>query len=114
MIRMTALKGEFKMAVVTVTTENFEAEVIQSDKPVIVDFWADWCGPCKRLSPAVEELSEETSEIKLCKVNVDEQPDLASRFQIMSIPTLISFKNGNIYKTSVGLITKHAILELAK
>lgn len=114
MIRMTALKGEFKMAVVTVTTENFEAEVIQSDKPVIVDFWADWCGSCKRLSPAVEELSEETSEIKLCKVNVDEQPDLASRFQIMSIPTLISFKNGNIYKTSVGLIPKHAILELAK
>lgn len=102
------------MAVVTITTENFETEVMQSDKPVIIDFWADWCGPCKRLSPAVDELSEQTSEIKMCKVNVDEQPELASRFQIMSIPTLISFKNGNIYKTSIGLIPKNAILDLVK
>ncbi len=100
------------MAVITVTAENFESEVIQSEKPVIVDFWADWCGPCKRLSPAVEELSEQTQEVKLCKVNVDEQPELASRFQIMSIPTLISFKDGKQHKTSVGLIAKNKILSL--
>lgn len=102
------------MAVVTITTENFETEVIKSDKPVIVDFWADWCGPCKRLSPAVEELSNETEEVKLCKVNVDEQPELASRFRVMSIPTLIAFKNGNVCNTSVGLIPKNAILNLIK
>ena len=70
------------MAVVTITTENFETEVMQSDKPVIIDFWADWCGPCKRLSPAVDELSEQTSEIKMCKVNVDEQPELALKTAI--------------------------------
>ena len=97
-----------------VNIKNFAQEVKQSEIPVLVDFYADWCGPCKRLSPAVDELSEQTSEIKMCKVNVDEQPELVSRFQIMSIPTLISFKNGNIYKTSVGLIPKNAILDLVK
>lgn len=102
------------MAVVTITTENFENEVTKSEKPVIIDFWADWCGPCKRLSPAVDALSKETDEVKLCKVNIDEQPDLASRFQIMSIPTLVAFKNGKVYNTSVGLIPKNAILELIK
>ncbi len=102
------------MAVITITTENFETEVIQSDKPVIVDFWADWCGPCKRLSPAIEELSAETEAVKLCKVNVDEQPQLASRFGVMSIPTLIAFKGGKVSNTSVGLIPKNAILDLVK
>ncbi|MCI9124797.1 MAG: thioredoxin [Eubacterium sp.] len=102
------------MAVVTITMENFETEVLKSDQPVIVDFWADWCGPCKRLSPAVEELSNETSSVKIGKVNVDEQPELASKFQVMSIPTLIAFKNGKVYNTSVGLIPKNAILDLVK
>ena len=102
------------MAVITITSKNFETEVVQSDKPVILDFWADWCGPCKRLSPAVDELAEQTSDIKFGKVNVDEQQELASRFQIMSIPTLISFQNGNVYKTSVGLVPKNAILDLVK
>lgn len=100
------------MAVITVTAENFEAEVIHADKPVIIDFWADWCVPCKRLSPAVEEVAKETTQVKVCKVNVDEQPQLASRFRIMSIPTLVSFKNGSMYKTSVGLVAKSAILDL--
>lgn len=102
------------MAVITITTENFETEVTNSDKPVIIDFWADWCGPCKRLSPAVEALSNETTEVKVCKINIDEQPELASRFHIMSIPTLIAFKNGTVYNTSVGLIPKSAILDLIK
>lgn len=102
------------MEVITITAENFETEVIQSDKPVIVDFWADWCGPCKRLSPAVDQLAEQTPEIKFGKVNVDEQQELASRFQIMSIPTLISFQKGKVHKTSVGLISQNAILDLAK
>ena len=102
------------MAVTIITSENFESEVLQSDEPVIVDFWADWCGPCKRLSPAIEELSAETEEVKLCKVNVDEQPQLASRFRVMSIPTLIAFKNGEVSNTSVGLIPKNAILDLVK
>ena len=102
------------MAVTIITSENFESEVLQSDKPVIVDFWADWCGPCKRLSPAIEELSAETEEVKLCKVNVDDQPQLASRFRVMSIPTLIAFKNGEVSNTSVGLIPKNAILDLVK
>jgi len=102
------------MAVVTITMENFETEVLKSDQPVIVDFWADWCGPCKRLSPAVEELSNETSSVKIGKVNVDEQPELASKFQVMSIPTLIFFKDGKVYNTSVGMIPKNAILDLVK
>ena len=102
------------MAVITVTTQNFETEVIQAKQPVIVDFWADWCGPCKRLSPAIEELAGKAPEIKFSKVHVDEQPQLASQFQVMSIPTLISFKDGSQYKTSVGLISKNEILELVK
>ncbi len=102
------------MAVVIVTSENFETEVMQADKPVIVDFWADWCGPCKRLSPAIEQLSNETEEVRLCKVNIDEQPELANRFQVMSIPTLIAFKNGKVCNSSVGVIPKNAILDLIR
>lgn len=102
------------MAVVTLTTENFETEVTKSEKPVIVDFWADWCGPCKRLSPAIEALSEEATEIKFCKANIDEQPELANQFRVMSIPTLIAFKNGQAINSSVGLIPKSKILDLIK
>ena len=100
------------MAVVTLTLENFEAEVIKSDMPVLVDFWASWCGPCRMLSPIVDQIAEERTDIKVCKVNVDEQEELAMRYGIMSIPTLIVFKNGEIVKKTMGVQPKAAILGL--
>ena len=100
------------MAVVTITLENFESEVIKSDKPVLVDFWAPWCGPCRMLSPVVDEIAEENSNIKVGKVNVDEQEELAMRFGIMSIPTLIVFKNGEVTKKTMGVQPKATILGL--
>ena len=100
------------MAVVTITLENFEAEVIQSEKTVLVDFWAPWCGPCRMLSPVVDEIAEERTDIKVGKVNVDEQEELAMRFGIMSIPTLIVFKNGEVTKKTMGVQPKAAILGL--
>ena len=100
------------MAVITITLENFETEVIQSEKPVLVDFWAPWCGPCRMLSPVVDEIAEENSNIKVGKVNVDEQEELAMRFGIMSIPTLIVFKNGEAVKKTMGVQPKAAILGL--
>ena len=98
------------MAVVNVTLENFEAEVIKSDLPVLVDFWASWCGPCRMLSPIVDQIADERTDIKVCKVNVDEQEELAMRFGIMSIPTLIVFKNGEVTKKTMGVQPKAAIL----
>ena len=100
------------MAVITITLENFETEVIESEKPVLVDFWAPWCGPCRMLSPVVDEIAEENSNIKVGKVNVDEQEELAMRFGIMSIPTLIVFKNGEAVKKTMGVQPKAAILGL--
>ena len=100
------------MAVVTLTLENFEAEVIKSDIPVLVDFWASWCGPCRMLSPVVDQIAEEKTDIKVGKVNVDEQEELAMRYGIMSIPTLIVFKNGEVTKKTMGVQPKAAILGL--
>lgn len=100
------------MAVINLTLENFEAEVMQSEKTVLVDFWASWCGPCRMLSPIVDEVAEERTDIKVGKVNVDEQEELAMRFGIMSIPTLIVFKNGEITKKTMGVQPKAAILGL--
>ena len=100
------------MAVITITLENFETEVIKSEKPVLVDFWAPWCGPCRMLSPVVDEIGEERTDIKVGKVNVDEQEELAMRFGIMSIPTLIVFKNGEAVKKTMGVQPKAAILGL--
>lgn len=102
------------MAAIFVSNENFESEVLKSDIPVLVDFWAPWYGPCQMLGPIVEDVAEENTDIKVCKINIDENPDLAMQFKIMSIPTLVVFKNGEVYKKSVGVISKSEILELVK
>lgn len=100
------------MAVLKITKENFNTEVLQSDKPVLIDFWATWCGPCRMLSPVVDEIAEETESAKVCKINVDEQPELARQFQVMSIPTLILVKDGKVVKQSVGVKPKDSILSM--
>ena len=100
------------MAVVTITKENFEQEVLQSAKPVLLDFWASWCGPCRMLSPIVDEVAEERTDVKVGKVNVDEQPDLAAQFGVMSIPTLLVFEQGKLVRQTVGARPKAGVLEL--
>lgn len=100
------------MAVVTITNNNFEAEVLKSDKPVLLDFWAAWCGPCRMVSPIVDEVAEEVSAVKVGKVNVDENPDLAQKFGVMSIPTLVVIKDGKVVQRAVGARQKAAIKEM--
>ena len=100
------------MAVVTITKENFEQEVLQSAKPVLLDFWASWCGPCRMLSPVVDEVAEERTDVKVGKVNVDEQPELAGEFGVMSIPTLLVFEQGKLVRQAVGARPKASVLEL--
>lgn len=100
------------MAEVILTKENFNEEVLNSDIPVLVDFWATWCGPCMMLSPVIAELAEELEgKVKVGKVNVDEQNELAMEYRVASIPTLLFFKNGKLDKTSVGFMPKNAIIE---
>ena len=102
------------MAEVKVTSENFEEEVLKSDKPVLVDFWAEWCGPCKMLGPVIAEIAEENDSIKVGKVNVDEEIELAKQFNIMSIPTLRVKKDGKVANQMVGFRPKDDILNLLK
>ena len=97
------------MSVKTITKQNFNIEVLESEKPVLLDFWATWCGPCRMIAPVVEEIAAERSDIVVGKVNVDEQPELAQKFQIMSIPTLIVIKNGKITEQKVGVQPKAVI-----
>lgn len=98
------------MAVVHVTADNFQREVLQSEKPVLVDFWASWCGPCMMLGPVVEELAETVTDVKICKVNVDEQMDLAQQFKVVSIPMLILFKDGQVAAKDIGVKSKDELL----
>lgn len=100
------------MSVLTVTQENFENEVMKSSVPVLIDFWAGWCGPCKMLSPVIDEISDEVTDKKICKVNVDEQPELARKFGVMSIPTLVVMNKGEIVKKSLGVQPKSSVLSM--
>ena len=100
------------MAVVTITKENFEQEVLQSAKPVLLDFWAPWCTPCRMVGPILDEIAGERSDIKVAKVNVDEQPELAGQFGVMSIPTLVVVKEGRIVQQAMGARPKAQILSM--
>ena len=100
------------MAVVNITNANFKEEVLESDKKVLVDFWAPWCGPCRMVSPIVDEIAEESSAVKVAKINIDEQPQLASQYGVMSIPTLMLFENGDVVDKAVGARNKTINLQM--
>ena len=100
------------MSVLHITKENFEAEVSKSDKPVLVDFYAVWCGPCKMIAPILEEIAAEREDIKVCKINVDEEPELAAQYQVVSIPSLFVIKDGQVTNQSLGARPKPQILEM--
>ncbi len=100
--------------ITNITKDNFENEVLKADKPVLVDFWAAWCGPCKMIAPAVEEVAGDHPEVKVCKLNIDDEPQLAMQYGVMSIPTLMVFKNGEVAQTAIGLRPKNEIEELLK
>lgn len=105
-------KEDCKMSAININKNNFENEVLNSDKTVLLDFWASWCAPCRRVVPIVEEIADERMDIKVGKINVDEEPELANKFSIMSIPTLVVMKNGKIVQQVSGARPKNAILEM--
>lgn len=100
------------MTALNITTNNFNTEIMNSDKPVLIDFFATWCGPCKMVSPIVDQIAEENADIKVCKINIDEQSDLASAFGVMSIPTLVALKDGKEITRTVGAVPKSNILKM--
>lgn len=100
------------MAVIKITGDNFDREVLQADKPVLIDFWATWCGPCQMLSPIIEEIAEEVEDVKVVSVNVDREPELTSRFGVMNIPTLVVMDHGKVTGQSVGFVGKEEVLAL--
>ena len=100
------------MAVVKITKDNFIDEVMQSGAPVLIDFYADWCGPCRMLAPTIEEIAGEREDVKVCKVNVDEQPELATTFEISVIPTLVAMRDGGVLAKRTGVMPKDAILKM--
>ena len=100
------------MKVLHITKDTFQEEVLNSDKPVLLDFWASWCGPCRMIGPILDEIAEEREDIKVCKVNVDEEPELASQYQVVSIPTVFVIKNGEITNQSLGAKPKAQLLDL--
>ena len=102
------------MAVVKLTAGNFEQEVLKSDKPVFVDFYADWCGPCKMMAPVIEQISNEETEIKVGKINIDENIEIAQKYKVMSIPMFIAFKNGEVAAKTLGAQPKEEVLKLVK
>lgn len=100
------------MKALHINKDNFHKEVLNSDKPVLLDFFASWCGPCRMVAPILDEIAEEREDIKVCKVDIDEQPELASRYRIMSVPTLMVLKNGQVMEQSIGAKPKHQILAM--
>ena len=100
------------MKVLHINKDNFHKEVLNSEKPVLLDFFASWCGPCRMVGPILNEIAEEREDIKVCKVDIDEQPELASRYRVMSVPTLMVLKDGNIVEQSIGAKPKHQILAM--